>query len=313
MKKVFFAMFVALLSAGFVSAQDLESVTNLYNAGAEALNANDDAKAIENFTKALEGAAVLGEEGMELAGKCKDILPKVCLSQGKGFANAGAIDDAIAAFKKASDLATEYGNNADVIDEVQKLVPQMLMANAGTLLNDKKYAEAAAAYKGVVEADPENGVAYLRLGMAYNAAGNVDEAIAALGKAVEFGQEANAKKQLANIYLKKSQACQKEKDFKGALEAAQLSAENANSANAQKLIGLNALNLKQNKIAAEAFESYLAMSPNAKDKNEMIYRLATALQAAGDNAKACGYYKEIAQDPKLGEAARYQMTTLKCQ
>jgi hypothetical protein len=34
--------------------------------------------------------------------------------------------------------------------------------------------------------------------------------------------------------------------------------------------------------------------------------------AAGQNGEACGYFKEIAQDPKWGEAARYQLTVLKC-
>ena len=43
-----------------------------------------------------------------------------------------------------------------------------------------------------------------------------------------------------------------------------------------------------------------------------MYQLGTALAAIGDNAKACGYFKEISKDEKFGEAARYQLTVLKC-
>ena len=82
--------------------------------------------------------------------------------------------------------------------------------------------------------------------------------------------------------------------------------------NAQKLIGTAASQLKQNKIAAEAFESYLALKPNASDKVQTIYQLGTAYMSLGDNSKACSYFKEIAQDEKFGEAARYQITQLKC-
>ena len=97
------------------------------------------------------------------------------------------------------------------------------------------------------------------------------------------------------------------------LENAQKSTQYVDNANAQKLIGLSAKELKQFKVAAEAFEAYLSMNPKAAEKEpQIIYYLGDCLVKTGDNAKACGYFKSIAQDAKLGEAARYQITQLKC-
>ena len=98
-----------------------------------------------------------------------------------------------------------------------------------------------------------------------------------------------------------------------ALENAQKSTQYADNANAQKIIGMSAMQLKQNKVAAEAFEAYLSMNPNAITKEAgIVYNLGTALMAIGENDKACGYFQKIAQDAKYGEGARYQITQLKC-
>ena len=312
MKKFFLTLCVALLATGFAMAQNLESAVNAYNGAATALNEGNLESALSQFNNALEIASALGEDGAQVADGCKEAIPKVILSMGKKNAEASDFDGAVENFRKAADKAKEFENNDEVIAEANSLIPQMLNAKAGSLLNAKDYAAAAEAYKAVIAADPENGVAYLRMGMAYAANNDNDAAIEALDKAVELGQGANAKKQLANIYLKQAVACQKEKDMKGMLENAQLSAENNDSANAQKLIGTAALSLKQNQVAADAFEAYLALNPEASDKAQTIYQIGTALMGAGNNSKACSYFKQIKGDAKWGEAATYYITTLKC-
>lgn len=311
MKKILVTLLISLCTVGMTFAQDLEKATELYNTAATALGSNDNKGALDLFEQALTMAETLGDEGVEIASKCKDIIPQLYMAIGKEFATAKDIDNAIATLKKAVEVATKFGAD-DVIAEAKDLMPQLLMADANGFLKEKKYPEAADAYKKVLEIDATNGMAMLRLGQVYAALNQVDEAVEVLTQAVDNGQEADAKKQLSNIFVKKAAACQKAKDLKGALEAAQKSVEYLDNANGQKIIGLSALSLKQNKVAADAIKAYLAMSPNAKDKVQMIYQLGTALQALGENAEACGYFKEISQDAKWGEAARYQITVLKC-
>ena len=293
-------------------AQDLAAVVETFNAAATALNEKNYEGALAQFNTVLEQATALGEEGEEVAANCKESIPKILLQLGKENAEGKDFDAAVDFFNKAAAKAQDFANNDAVVAEAQKLIPQMLNAKAGALLNAKDYEGAIEAYQSVIAADPANGAALLRIGQAYSALDKADEAIEALTKAAENGQEANAKKLLSNIYLKKAVACQKDKDMKGMLENAQLSAENNDSANAQKLIGTAALSLNQNQVAAEAFEAYLDLNPEAADKAQTIYQIGMAYMGANNNGKACSYFKQIKGDAKFGETATYYLTTLKC-
>ena len=321
MKKLLLTLIITVSTMGLAAAQDLGTVTEMYNAAAALLNEDKKVDALAQFEQALEAANALGEEGVEVANNCKGIIPNLYVSIAKGFANENNLPKAIELLNKAAEVAKKFGNDA-VVAEAEGLVSSLkgtqLLANANALLNAKQFAEAAAAYKEITDMDPTNGIAFLRQGMALSNGGNYDDAITCLDKAAElFAEDAvnldMTKKQLSNAFLRKANTAFKAKNWKDALEFAQKSAENnANNPSAQKIIGNAASQLKQNKIAAEAFEAYLALSPQAKDRVQTIYQLGTALAAIGDNAKACGYFKEIAQDEKFGEAARYQLTTLKC-
>lgn len=62
---------------------------------------------------------------------------------------------------------------------------------AGTrLLQEERWAEAAEAFRGVTAREPDNGVAWYRLGMALQEGGDPDGAIAALERAAELGFQA---------------------------------------------------------------------------------------------------------------------------
>ena len=316
MKKLFAALFITLVSAGLVSAQDKAQVAEIYNNAAQALSAGNNLEALAQFQQALDMANTLGADGAEISTNCKNILPSLLLKVAKSYANDQNIPTAVEYLEKAVALGGEYGDTATA-DEAKALIPalktQTAMAKANELLNAKDYAGAVAAYKEVLAIDPANATAQMRIGMALNASGDFDGAIAAFTEAAkDDAQAAAAKKQISKVYLKKATAAFKAKDNKNALDAAQKSIEFEDNANAQKIAGHSALALKQNKIAAEAYEAYLALSPNAKDKVQITYQLGTAYQALGDNAKACSYFKEIAGDAKFGEAARYQITSLKC-
>ena len=310
MKKIFVTILVALCTMGIVAAQDLEKATEIYNNAAATIE-NNKAEAITLFEQALEMAGQLGDEGAEIAAQCKGIIPKLYMALGKEQAAAKDLDNAVANLKKAAETGKSFGEN-ELAEEAESLIPQILMADANGLLNAKDYEGAVAAYQKVIDVNPENAQAHLRKGQALVKVGKVDDAIKAFELASENGEEETAAKQLSNVYVTKAVNCQKAKDMKGALENAQKSTQYVDNPNAEKIIGISALSLKQNKVAVEGFEAYLSMSPDAKDKNQIMYQLGTALVATGENAKACGYFKQIAQDPKFGEAARYQITTLKC-
>ena len=311
MKKFFLTILVALCTMGIAAAQDLEKATEIYNNAAAAIE-NNKAEAITLFEQALEMAGQLGEEGNGIATQCKSIIPKLYMSVGKDLVTAKDLDGAVGQFRKAIEKGEAFGDS-EVVEEARQLIPQILLADANGLLNAKDYEGAVAGYQKVIDADPSNGQAHLRKGLALMQLGRNEDAVKAFELASENGQEEQAAKQLSNLYVKLAAACQKAKDMKGALENAQKSTQYVDNANAQKIIGMSAMQLKQNKVAAEAFEAYLSMKPDAVTKEAgIVYNLGTALVAAGDTDKACGYFRKIAQDAKFGEGARYQITQLKC-
>ena len=305
---------MTLCMAGAAAAQDMAQATELAKQANESLVNGDNDAALTGFRQALEQALLCGEEGFDLVTTCKGVIPKILLNQAKASIAANEFEAAVAKLKETAEVATEY-EQVETAEEANALVPQVLLQKANALLNAKDFAGAVSAYKDVIDVDPTNGNAYLRMGMAYSNANNLDSAIDAFDKALENMPEAgqaNVKKQLSNAYLKKANTFYKAKQWKEALEFAQKSIENLDNPNAEKIVGNAASQLKQNKIAADAFEAYLNMKSNAPDKVQVTYQLGTTLQALGDKDKACSYFKEIANDPKFGEGARYQLTQLKC-
>lgn len=312
MKRILTVISVLFLAAGFAFAQDLETVTNLYNEAAAALNEGKDSLALAKFQDAQSQAEALGESGNEIATNCKNIVPKIYLSMAKGAVVVNDNNTAISLLKTAVDMAKATNDSATVA-EASGLIPQLMLQNANDLLNAQKYTEAADLYGQVCELDPSNGVAALRYGLALNASGDTDGGVAALKKAAELGEKANADKQLSNIYLKKSATSLKSKDYSGALESAQLSVSYSDNATAEKIIGMAGLAVKNYDAAIAGFESYIAQSPDANDLNQIYYQLGSAYEAKKNNGKACAYYKKIMNDPKFGQAATYKVkTTLKC-
>lgn len=298
--KFFIMALVSMFVLGNAYAQDLGEATEIYNNAATALNEDRAAEALEGFQKALSLAEAAGEEGAQLVSDCKGIIPKILLKLGKDAAAAKDMDGAVAKLNEAVAKATEYGN-ADIATEAKELIPMIYITEGNGLLNEKKFAEAIVEYEKALAADPENGMAYLRIGMCKANSGDAEGAIAAFTKASEFGQAANANKQLGTLYAKKAQAAYKAKNNEATLENV-LKAKEYGFTKVNLYGGMAAFNLKKYDDAIALLEGDASM--NAK------YYLARAYEAKGNNAKACEYYKQITTDKNFGAYATSKVTAL---
>ena len=310
MKKIILTLAAVILSAGLISAQDMAQATETAQNANESLVAKDYAKALEGFKEALTLAQACGEEGEELANTCKSVIPSIVLSIAKNEIKEAKYDEGIAQLEEAIKAAEEFGND-DVIGEAATLIPQVKKQKAVALYNDKDYAAAAEAFKEVLAADPEDGASALRLAMALTNTGDKEGSIEAFKQAAANGQEANANKQLANIFLKDAQQLLKDKKYKEAIAACEESNAYVESANAYKLAASAASQLKDNAKAIGFYEKYLAVSPDAKDANGIITTLAVLYQQSGNKAKAIEYYTKVQNDPQYGAPAKQQLEALK--
>lgn len=306
MKKIIIALAAALMTAGFVSAQDLATATETYNAGAEQLSMGDKVAAMASFQEALSMAQSLGDEGAELVANCKKVLPGLALSIGKQFNNEKKFAEAIEKVQQAAALAAEYGDE-EVAAEAEALLPGLQVSEvlfaAENSFKTKDIPAAIAGYTKVLELDPSHANAALRLVQCYSGSGDFDKAKEALEICKNLGKGNDATKVLGNAILGKANSLNKAKKFAEAYAAAQSAIEylpdNANI----YLISGNAAS-KINKIgdAIKNFEKYLDLAPTAGNAGAIAYTVGALYHQQGNKDKALAAFKK-AQGLGFAQAA----------
>ena len=309
MKKILATVATLVVALGTVSAQDLSAVTDLYNSGAEAIS-TDKSAALKSFEEALKLAEALGEEGQEIVTNCKNIIPNLKLSLAKDLAKDAKYDEAIAALQEVKQVA-EACENFSVVDEATALIPQLKNAKAAALLKANDFEAAAAAYKEILEANPTDGSAALRLGAALNSAGKAEEAKAAFEQAAANGQAAQANKQLGTLYLKEAAAALKAKKYAAAVAAAVKVNDYTENAQAWQVAGQASQLAGKNNDAIKYFEQYLEAAPNASNAGAIAYTVGALYQGAKNNAKAKEFYTKALSDAKYGAEAKKMLDALK--
>ncbi len=295
MKKVFLALAAIMMSAAFVSAQDLATATETYNNGASQLAEGDRAAALASFQDALKAAEALGEEGAEIVANCKNVIPAVVLSMGKELYNDKDFNAAADKFQEAVKIAKEYGND-EVELEAEPLIPASYFAGGRAAIQAKDMAGAAELLKKAVEIDPaySNGNAALYLGQALNSTGDVAGAKEAFNIAMANGQEENAKKQLGNIVLKEAQAALK--DGKNADVVTMINEADENglisNAAAYQLAASASQKLNKTADAIKFYEKFLEADPKNKNFGAIAYTVGALYQGQKNNAKALEFYKK---------------------
>ena len=309
MKKLIATLATVVVALGSAFAQDLAAVTELYNAGAEAIS-TDKGSALKSFEEALKLAEALGDEGQDIVTNCKNIIPNLKLSLAKDLVKASKFDEAVAALLDVEKVAEAY-EAYDVLNEATTLIPQIKMSKANNLYKAKDFDAAAAAFKEILDADPTNGNAAFYMGAALVGAGKNDEAKAAFEQAAANGQEANAHKQLGNIYLKEAAAALKAKKYADAVSAAAKVNDYTENAQAWQIAGQASQLAGKNNDAIKYFEKYLEAAPTADNAGAIAYTVGALYQQAKNNAKAKEFYTKASSDPKYGAEAKKMLDALK--
>ncbi len=308
MKKVSVVIAAFIAAAAVASAQDYNAGIEAFNAGATALQTSK-TEALGSFRAALaQFEACEEEEAAEMVAKCKEIIPETILSIAKEQINGSEYDNALTTLAEAVAVAKEYGIE-NTATEAKELIPNVYMRKGSTLIKEKNFADAVAAFKEVVNLEPDNGQAFLLLGQATLQTGDTDSAVEALKKASELGQEAKAGKLIANTYLKKGQALLKAGKNADAIAALEESNKYVESANAYKLIASALTKSGKTQDSIAAYKKYLEISPNAKDAADIIFTIAATAQKAGDKATAKEFYQKL-EGSKYAAQAEAQLKTL---
>jgi serine/threonine protein kinase/Flp pilus assembly protein TadD len=225
--------------------------------------------------------------------------PGVLLNLGCALDGKGALDEAIAVYREAlllkSDYAMAYGNLA------------MVYVNLGNALRAQgKLPEAVDAYRKALELKPDFPMAYNGLGIALRAQGKWPEAVEAYRKALELKPDyAEAYNNLGAVFAYQRKLLAAVEAYRKALELKPDYAEAYNN------LGLA---LQAQGKWAEAVEAYRKALELKPDHATAFYNLGTALGYQGKLPEAIeAYRKAIALQPKfatafynLGNALVYQ-------
>lgn len=321
MKKFILVIAAAVLSAGIMSAQTLAEATEIYNQGVESVQAGNNTAALELFQKALSAGETLGDEAVDLVANCKNVVPNVALAVAKDLVKESKYDESLVKFQAAKEIAEKL-ENAEVLEEIKTLLPQVLMQKGNDLLADaQKTADAeakkngllaaGAAYKEAFAADPTNGKAALRLGQVLSMAGYSDEALDAFKSAAGAGEADAAGKQISNLYLKEAAAALKNQKYAEAVAAVERSEEYGVNPQAYMVAGQASQKLNKTNDAIKYFTKYLDAAPTAKNANAITFTVAALYQQAGNKVKALEFYQKIASDAKYGAQAKQMIDALK--
>lgn len=302
--KLFLTVAVVLF-AGSSFAQDV-TFGDAFNKGNEAYQAGNALEAVANFKQALKLAEAAGDDGIEIAESCKDLIPQILLAEAGKNVSAKNYDKAEELYGEAAAAATEYGKD-NIAKSAKEKLAQIPMAKGADALNAQNFDTAIESFTKAVEQNPENAQAFYYLGLAQKASGKDADAEASLTKAIELGN-GNAKADLKKIYMSQLSAANKAKNYPAMIAAAEkVNALTPDSPDAQASLfgGMAAYN---NKNYAKAIQLLKGAGANAN----AYYYLAMSYEKSNNKAQACANYKKIAGDAKFGAFAKSKITALGC-
>ena len=309
MKKIIIAIAAMVMTAGFVSAQDMAQATELYNNGATAISMENWTEALDCFQKALEMGNTIGEEAQELVANCKKAIPGVSLQIAKDLIKAEKYDEAAAKLDAAAKIAQEY-ENAEVAEEAKELVPKMWLQKGADALKLKDFASAADGFAKSYAIDTTAGKTALYLGQALGQLGKTEEAVEAFQHAAWNGEQETALGQISNLYVKEANTAFKAQKWADAVKAAGKANDFAENATAYLIAGQASQKLSKNADAIKNFEKYLELKPTASNAGAITYTVAALYQGAKNNAKALEFYKKVQNDAKYGAQAKQMIAAL---
>jgi len=308
MKKIVIALAALALTAGMASAQDINAALETYN-NAIALSDTDKAAALDGLKEALKAGEALGDEGFELVENCKSAIPALTLSLAKSQINEGEYDAALETLAAADSIAKEYGNE-EIPEDVKELTVNVYSRRGSKLYSEKKWEEALVDLAKVIEAKPDDAKTLVKVAVANQGLGKMDEALEAYKLAAENGMAKQVNPRISNIYKKKAQEAQKAGKIADAVEALAASAEYLPDAGTFKTIGNLYSKLGKFTDANGAYEKYLEMSPTAPDADGVKYTIAVNAQKLGDKVTAKEYYGQLLGNAEYAAEAKKQLGAL---
>lgn len=306
----------SILVAGTLSAQSLADLGTKLTEAADAAKAKNFAQAIPLFEEVIDKG--LDVEGAEtFVAQAKQLLPTAVFQVGGGEFRDGRLDQALASFSKAAELAELYGNVA-VLNNARTWIGRTVLKQGADAFNNKDYAAAAAIFQKGYEGNPNDTAVAMNLAMSYAGlkeyakANEVYRAVIALeGQDNRFAEAAaQARQRFTEDNLLRASEAARTSDFAGVIAAAEemLALDPADAA--ASLLRLQAYNsLKDYTRVIETGDAAAAVQTTDEGRSTVNYLVAAAYQNRENYAKAIEYYRNVTAGGYV-DSARAQIVEL---
>lgn len=303
--------FAAVMMVLGASAQTVEEVGLKMKEAGELINSKKIVEAIPVIEEVIKMGQAAGADAADITAEAQKMLPQLYLAKGGELVKVKKMDEAIAAFSKAEDLADLQG---DIMTtrKAGRIISQLYMMQGIESFNTKDYTKALESFQKGVKQDPDNiqlayftAKSYAELGQLDQAVELYKQVIAAGAENSKFAKQAADAKADMNIYmLVAASEAAKAGDIEKVQTYAAAIPENAD---AGLLLVQTANNLKKYDIViANGGEAYAAQTDAGK-KADIAYLLGVAFQNKGNNAKAIEWLKKVTAGGNV--AAAKQLAT----
>jgi len=310
MRKFILTLAATMAVTAIFAQNDMVTATSKASLAKEFLEEGNYLSAVTGFKEALSIAEGCGEEGLALASTCKDIIPKALTAAARKALQDNDFDSAVSFLADVVSFSGNYGDSEAAVN-AKSLIQKVLVKKAGSLINSGEYDEAVSVCESILQEDPNNGIASLRLGMAQEALGNYWSAVDAYKAAFDNGQEKNAAASLGRCYLTRSIEEFKSNNFTAAVKDAVESGKYVANPQALQIAGSASVRSGDREGAIKYFEEYLGAAPNAENASQVAYSIGALYQESGNSDKAIEYFSKALSDPKYGQDAKKALDALR--
>lgn len=288
------------------SAQTVEEVGAKWKEAGELINAKKFVEAIPVVEQTIQMGQAAGADAVDITSEAQKMLPKLYLQKGVEAVRAKQMDQAIAAFEKAENLADLQG---DVMTTRQagRFVSNIYMAVGIESFNTKDYNKALESFRKGLKQDPDNiqlayftAKSYAEMGQLEPAMELYKQVIAAGAENSKFAKQATDAKADMDTYMLVAAS---EAAKAGDIEKVQTYvAAIPDNADANLLLIQTANNLKKyDVVIAKGGEAYAAQADAGK-KGDVAFLIGVAYQNKGNNAKAAEWLRKVTAGANVAAA-----------
>ncbi len=298
--------FAAVAMVLGASAQTKEDVALKMKEAGELINNKQLVEAIPVLEEVVKLGQAVGADAVDITSQAQKLLPTCYQQKGANLYKAQKIDEAIAAFSKAEDMADLQGD-VMMSRKMGRTISQLYMMQGINSFNSKDYTKALESFQLGIKQDPENIQLAYFTAKSYAELNQLDQAIELYKQVIAAGTEnskyakqaADAKADMDNYMLVAASTAAQAGDIEKVKTYVEAIPENAD---ANLLLIQTANNLKKYDIVvASGATAYAAQTDDAR-KSDIAYLTGVAFQNTGNSAKAIEWLGKVTAGDNVAAA-----------